>query len=412
MDELKTTGWFESVGSIIQRRDEFSNYPPFQRSKVWSPSYRRRGVDSILRGYPIGSIVVAQERSALRGTWYEILDGQQRMHMIFEFASDKFPTQKRSWRDEHGLHPLEPGCLFSEMSETGRRAFLQYKLSFTEIHEPAWNALGNMFRRLQWSNSLKPAEMLWSYQNRDVLVAASTLTEHPYFGQIYTAGNNRKQEYQIVCNLIILAQRTFANVTSGNLHDAAAGAVVATDSDITNLRQTLDNIVHLFDGYQTKSMSEIVPFYQAIKILERDGCDIPGSASGVLGIWWGDIKSAAREAAGEGYNSIIKFDTTVKQARFWQAYYSSLVGVPGLKFRDAKRAFSQYDKLNAWLRQDGNCAHCGKRLYLNDAIGHHINWWANGGPTSGDNCAVYHSHCHREAHGLQQAEINLAAIKA
>jgi len=406
MPQMKTTTWFESIGSVIQRADEFSNYPPFQRAKVWPLPYKRRLVDSILRGYPIGTIVITQERAVLRGAWYEILDGQQRMNAALEFAADKFATQHRGWRNEHGLHPLEPDCRFSEMSEAGRRDFLQYKLSFTEVHGPSWDVLGNMFRRLQWAAPLKAAEMLWSYQNPDVLAAFAALTEHPYFGTIYTAGNKRKQEYQIVCHLIILSQRTFANVTTGNLHDAAAGTITATDEDIANLQRTLDGIVHLFEGYQTKGLSEIVPFYQAVKLLERDGCDIEHSGKGILGLWWGDLKSAARQAAGEGYNSIIKFDTTIRQARFWQAHYPSLIAVSGLKFRDIQRAFTQHDKLEAWLRQDSKCAHCGKRLYLNDAVGHHIDQWANGGPTNGANCAVYHERCHRNAHGPQQTTYN------
>ncbi|WP_274555234.1 GmrSD restriction endonuclease domain-containing protein [Streptomyces spiramyceticus] len=62
----------------------------YQRKLVWSVSEKQLLIDSILDGYPIPLILLA-ERPEIHGTGkYEIIDGMQRLDAIFSFIEQKF----------------------------------------------------------------------------------------------------------------------------------------------------------------------------------------------------------------------------------------------------------------------------------------------------------------------------------
>ncbi|MFE0043848.1 GmrSD restriction endonuclease domain-containing protein [Streptomyces albireticuli] len=68
----------------------------YQRKLVWSVSEKQLLIDSILDGYPIPLILLA-ERPEIHGTGkYEIIDGMQRLDAIFSFIEQKF--------DYNGMH--------------------------------------------------------------------------------------------------------------------------------------------------------------------------------------------------------------------------------------------------------------------------------------------------------------------
>ena len=64
--------------------------PKFQRGSVWSPQARTYLIDSILRGYPIPKLLLrtAVDRDSRR-TIRDVVDGQQRLRTIIDFASGK-----------------------------------------------------------------------------------------------------------------------------------------------------------------------------------------------------------------------------------------------------------------------------------------------------------------------------------
>jgi hypothetical protein len=63
----------------------------YQRKLVWSVEEKQSLIDSILKGYPIPLILLA-ERSDIYGTGkYEIVDGIQRLNAIFGYIEQAFP---------------------------------------------------------------------------------------------------------------------------------------------------------------------------------------------------------------------------------------------------------------------------------------------------------------------------------
>jgi hypothetical protein len=62
----------------------------YQRKLVWSVDEKRRLVDSIVRGYPIPLILLAERPSVHGKGRYEIVDGIQRFNAIFTFIENAF----------------------------------------------------------------------------------------------------------------------------------------------------------------------------------------------------------------------------------------------------------------------------------------------------------------------------------
>src|SRR4051812_22396550 len=67
--------------------------PEYQRGAVWTPTQKKKLVDSVLRGYPIPLIYfhhIRQEAGKLVSQRFEIIDGQQRINAISEFHEGAF----------------------------------------------------------------------------------------------------------------------------------------------------------------------------------------------------------------------------------------------------------------------------------------------------------------------------------
>ena len=116
------------INDIIEwyNKDEIVLSPKYQRNSVWNESAKSYLIDSIIRGLPIPPIFIRQRIDvSTRKTFREIIDGQQRLRAITEFANDKFKIS-RSHNELYG------GKLFSQLDDDVKSIFLEYEL-FAEI---------------------------------------------------------------------------------------------------------------------------------------------------------------------------------------------------------------------------------------------------------------------------------------
>jgi hypothetical protein len=75
---IEIASWQKDLGLSIQTHDEFKiALPSLQRGFVWKPNQIEALWDSILRGYPVGAVLMSQT-----GKVKELLDGQQRSTSI------------------------------------------------------------------------------------------------------------------------------------------------------------------------------------------------------------------------------------------------------------------------------------------------------------------------------------------
>jgi hypothetical protein len=125
----------------------------FQRRSVWRTPAKVYLIDSILRGYPIPklffrSTVDPETQSSVR----EIVDGQQRLNAIFEFADDQLELTERA-------EDLE-GKRYSSLDTDQQSDFLSYSFVADQLINATDSDVLEVFSRINTYNvALNPAEL-------------------------------------------------------------------------------------------------------------------------------------------------------------------------------------------------------------------------------------------------------------
>ncbi len=120
--------------AIVVNRD-------YQRSpKRWPPAARAFLIDSILQGYPIPKVILAQQTDLkTKTTVKEIVDGQQRSMAIRDFFEDQLRIT--------GDSPYA-GKTFSDLEAQEQQSFLTYPLGVDVFTGADDNAIRQTFRRM------------------------------------------------------------------------------------------------------------------------------------------------------------------------------------------------------------------------------------------------------------------------
>jgi hypothetical protein len=126
--------------------------PDFQRGSVWVPSAKVFLVDTILRGLPVPKIYLRTTiDTARQQSVREVVDGQQRLRAILDFASDKFRLSSRA-KELKGLN-------YSSLEPHQKAAFLEYPLAVEQLLNATDDEVLEVFSRLNsYTVTLNPAE--------------------------------------------------------------------------------------------------------------------------------------------------------------------------------------------------------------------------------------------------------------
>ena len=76
---------------ISQIDDQRISLPRYQRDVVWPPDKKRRLIDSVLNGFPIGSLLLAEVEDVTDGVarkTFRIIDGLQRTSTFRSYLAE------------------------------------------------------------------------------------------------------------------------------------------------------------------------------------------------------------------------------------------------------------------------------------------------------------------------------------
>jgi hypothetical protein len=123
------------------REKKLTLNPDFQRGNVWTPAARTYLIDTILRGFPIPKIYLrttidATTKKSLR----DVVDGQQRLRAIIDFANDKFALSKRAGE--------LAGTTFSTLTDELKQRFLEYPIAVDQLLNARTEDVLEVFARL------------------------------------------------------------------------------------------------------------------------------------------------------------------------------------------------------------------------------------------------------------------------
>jgi len=159
--DAKTLTWW------YNRRNKIDMDPPYQRrGRLWSPSDKAYLIDSIINGYDIPKLYVADftwgnSRLNLKSLPYAIIDGKQRLEAIFDFFDGQIVLNKDfvyledpnltlgglGYRDLKHNHP------------TIAEDFDNFNLMVMSVMAQSEDAIHELFVRLNRSKSLTGAEI-------------------------------------------------------------------------------------------------------------------------------------------------------------------------------------------------------------------------------------------------------------
>lgn len=117
-----------SIAEFLKWNDdgELKLNPKFQRGSVWTPHARTYLIDSILRGYPIPKLLLRTtiDRDSRR-TIRDVVDGQQRLRTIIDFADGKIVLGAKAGELR--------GLKYSDLEDATKDSFLAYKLTCEQL---------------------------------------------------------------------------------------------------------------------------------------------------------------------------------------------------------------------------------------------------------------------------------------
>lgn len=119
--------------------------PHFQRGSVWPPAARSYLIDTILRELPMPKIYFRTSVDLVsKKSVREVVDGQQRLRAIIEFASDKFTLSKVSKEFQ--------GRKYSTLDPELQAKFLSYPIAVGQLLNASDSEVFEVFARLNSYN--------------------------------------------------------------------------------------------------------------------------------------------------------------------------------------------------------------------------------------------------------------------
>jgi Protein of unknown function DUF262 len=327
------------VGSLYQDRKRFSNYPPFQRDKVWGLRMKQVFIDSMLRKLPINSCMLMEDVDENGAGIYQVIDGQQRLETVFDFFDNLFPTMTEM-AAKGGLlifDPIEPGCLFKQLSRAAQNRLQDYKLPFVTFAKEQEDILEEIFIRTNNQEPLSVGEQLFIRNSRARQIAM-TLLKHSFWNTRYTGKTLRKDNFQATLQLIIIELLGFP-VHLGISHQSLSplNRLILGEYD-DGLSDTLQNTIwkrlttieHVFEGANIRNKRDIIPVYEACILLDTEGFDLQRSKAGCLTEWFFLSKRGSTIEQIRSYRPFARIDFQAFQKAFWDSEAEAIQHVPGL----------------------------------------------------------------------------------
>lgn len=148
-------------------RNQLILAPDFQRGTVWTPSAKVFLIDTILNNFPIPQVFIRTKiDGTTQGVIREVVDGQQRLRAILEFASEKLKLPANS--------PIHKGKRYSELNDDDKETFLSYNIPVVQLINADDAEVLEVFARLNsYSVKLTPAELRHAEYSEPVKWATS-----------------------------------------------------------------------------------------------------------------------------------------------------------------------------------------------------------------------------------------------
>ena len=270
--EPKPLTWWYS------RRDDIDFDPVYQRrGGIWARKAKAYLIDSILNGYDIPKLYVADFTLAdsplnEKKKMYAIIDGKQRLEAVFDFFEDKLPLgddfvyeQDRAL-DVKGLRYSELRSAHPRLS----RIYDEYELDVMSVVTDEKGKIEELFVRFnRYSQSLSGAETRNAMPGI-VPVLTRELADHPFFLSKIRFSVLRYEERHAATKLLLIEYKQALTSVKRTDLDAFTDGIKAEEGPETQpyrqaaarVRRTLNMMATVFvDRDDLLTAAGIIPVY-------------------------------------------------------------------------------------------------------------------------------------------------------
>lgn len=332
--------------------------PPYQREFRYDEQQKRAVIETIMKGFPLNIMYWSEETD---GT-FEMIDGQQRTLSICEFYTHDFNIVDKD----------RPVLYFNSLTEEEKEAFLNYELT-------VYFCSGTDKEKLDWFRVINIAgEKLMDQELRNAVYVGPFVTDaRRHFSK------NCCPAYKIGCDYM-----------TGKLDEQAYLETIlkwAARHDGIREEKPIDKYmaIHQHDPNANKLWA----YY--MQIMTWVCSTFPHYRKEMKGLDWGAMYDEFGENVydvNELENQIhhlMEDDEIMKKSGIYRYVLSG--DLRDLSFR----TFDKKQKREAYERQEGICAHCGKHFELEEMEADHITPWKEGGITVSENCQMLCRNCNR-----------------
>lgn len=313
--------------------------PPYQREFIYKDKQREAVIDTITKDFPLNVMYWAVQE----GGTFEVVDGQQRTISISQFVEGDFAYKNR---------------YFHNLQKDEQEQILNYKLM-------VYLCSGKDSEKLEWFKTINIAgEKLTEQELRNAVYSGSWVSDAKrYFSKnncaAYGLGSNYLNGSPIRQDFL---ETTIKWISKDNIDDYMA--TQQDEPDANDLWVYFQNVLVW--------VKAIFPKYRK---------EMKGIQWGFLYDEFKDKKFDSKKLEVEITRLMQDEDVTKKSG----IYDYVLTGKE--KFLNI-RAFTDNQKREAYERQKGICAKCGKNFELSEMEADHATPWHEGGKTSADNCQL------------------------
>jgi Protein of unknown function DUF262/HNH endonuclease len=411
--------------------------PEYQRGIVWSLAQKKKLIDSLMRGYPLPLIYLHHIKRTVAGAHrddFEIIDGQQRINALHEFAEGAFKLFDPVKDEQEGKFPnflkAQPcpwaSLDFMSLPDDLKTRFQETPLAVAYIESDDPNEVRDLFVRLQAGLALNAQETrdAWPGDFTDFILwlggkpQVARYPGHAFFRKVMRMkprtdrGKTRTVAAQIAS--LYLARREkgadhFLDLSSGALDDFYYAHIDFDRSspDAERLVAILDKLDSLI-GTGTRPKLRNHEAIHLILLTDSLWDDYTRSWEATLGDALDEFTAKLAEAKKTrheaqpnefwqryGQWTRVNSDKADTIRRRHEFYLEKMFGFLGpLQLKDQKRAFGPLEREIIYFRDKKSCGVCEATVPWNEADIHHINEHQHGGQTVLENGVLVHRHCH------------------
>lgn len=428
-----------SVNDLVELHKEqmLKANPEYQRGIVWNSTQKKKLIDSVLRGYPLPRIYlhhVSKNVAGMKSEGLEVIDGQQRINALSEFAQGAFklfdPLEDAAVAKFPSFIQKQP-CPwarknFEALSEELQKRFLQASIPVAKIETNDANEVRDLFVRLQGGVPLSAQERRDAFPGNftDFILQVGGKPEivrypgHEFFVRSLgmKPGQDRGKTRQLAAQIAVLFFHRRENGADGfcDINAQALDDFYYQNLDFDSASEGAVRLVAILD-----KLAQLIQPGKHAKLRGHDAIHLVLLADTLWDEyarnWEGRLPGALdRFLAAVGEGNLTKKDTTPSE--YWSQYAQwtrvnsdrgdtigqrhrfyqekMLETLQPLQLKDPVRLYGELERSILFYRQRKQCALCEGAMDWREVEIHHIEAHGKGGPTTLENGAAVHKKCH------------------